>query len=57
MLLPHEAIKKLPTHFVFNAMATTSYHDQFMIDIDKKYTILFLYDSASYSCAQLSYTL
>jgi len=44
-------------YFVFNAMATTAYHNQSMRDLDKKCTILFLYGSASYSCAQFSYAL
>jgi len=38
-------------------MATTVYQNQFMRDLDKKYTVIFLYGSASYSCAQFSHTL
>jgi len=30
-------------------MVTFAYHNQFMRDLEKKYTILFLYGSASYS--------
>jgi len=37
-------------------MATTAYPNQFVTDLDKKFTILFLYGSRSYS-AQLSYAL
>jgi len=44
----------LPTHCVLNAMATTAYHNQFMRGLDKKCTILFLYGSASYICAQFA---
>jgi len=57
MLLPHEEKWTLPTYFVFNAMATTAYHNQFMRDLNKKCTVLFLYGSACYSCAQFSYAL
>jgi len=38
-------------------MATTVYHNQFIRDLDKKCTIIFLYCSVSYSCAQFSYAL
>jgi len=38
-------------------MATTAYHNQFIRDLDKKCTILFLYGSASYSCTQFPYAL
>jgi len=38
-------------------MATTAYHNQFIRDLDKKCTVLFLYGSASYSCARFSYAL
>jgi len=37
---------QVPTHFALNAMATTTYHNQFMRDLDKKWTIIFLYGSA-----------
>jgi len=57
VLLPHEAKQTLPTYFVLNAMATSTYHNQFMRDLDKQCTIIFLYGSASYSCAQFSYAL
>ena len=49
VLLPHVAKQTLPTYFVLNAMATTAYHNQFIRDLDKKCTILFLYGGASYS--------
>jgi len=38
-------------------MAATAYRKTFIRDLDKKWTILFLYVSASYSCAQFSYAL
>jgi len=38
-------------------MATTAYHNQFVRDLDKKRTTLFLQGSASYSCAQFSSSL
>jgi len=38
-------------------MVTTAYHNQFMKDLDKKCTILFLYGSAGYSSAPFSYAL
>ena len=48
LVLPHEA-KTLPTSFVMNSMnamaTTTSRQNELMIDLDQKYTILFLYNS------------
>jgi len=41
VLLPHDAKQTLPTHFVLNAMATTTYHNQFIRDLNKKCTIIF----------------
>jgi len=38
-------------------MAANAYHNQFIRDLDKTCTILFLCGSASYSCEQFSYTL
>jgi len=35
-------------YFVLNAMGTTAYPNQFMRDLYKKHTILFLYGSACY---------
>jgi len=55
--LPHEAQKTLPTYFVLNGMATTACHNQFIRDLDKKCTNIFLYGSTSYKCAQFSYAL
>jgi len=57
VLLPHEAKYTLPTYFVLNAMATDASHNEFVIDLDKKCTIIFLYGSASYSCAHFSLAL
>jgi len=38
-------------------MATAAQHNELMIEIDKKCTILFLYGSRWYSCTQISHAL
>jgi len=41
VLLPHEATTANTIYFVLNAMAATAHHNQFMIELGKKYKILF----------------